>query len=158
MLDISILLTPYTHAFGYPYVIVQIDHRLVSSDLVPYLVSASYVSPSVSDHSPGILEVAWGAWPVYRGWHLNPLWLTHFPEEHDIYAAIPHNYTRNITTADPLIVWDAFKSFIRGYLTSAINAIKKATAKLVEELEAKALAAEGEYLLNPSDDTLTSWI
>lgn len=46
-----------------------------------------------------------------------------------------------------------FKAFIRGYLTSAFNAIKKTTTKVVEDLE----AAEVEYLLNPNDHTWTSW-
>lgn len=130
----------------------KIDHMLVSTDLIHYLVTASYISHSVSDHSPSVLEVSWGARPVSSGWHLNQFWLILFPEEHDMYIAISQYFTSNNTMVDPLVVWGAFKAFIRGYLTSAINVIKKTTTKAVEDLEAKAQAAEGEYLLNPNDN------
>lgn len=133
----------------------KIDHMFVSPDLILYLVSASSASHSVSDHSPGILEVVWDARPISTGWHLNLFWLTIFPQ---YLRCHPHYFTSNINTADPLIVCDALKAFICGYLTSTINTIKKATIKSVEELEAKALAVEGTYLLNPSDDTWASWL
>lgn len=46
---------PASHMF-----LSEIDHMLVLGDLMPYLPAAAYVSRSVSDHSLGILDVAWG--------------------------------------------------------------------------------------------------
>lgn len=48
--------------------------------------------------------------------------------------------------ADSLVVWDAFKAFICKYLTSAINTIKRATTREIEELVNRACTAERESL------------
>lgn len=136
----------------------KIDHMLVSNDLVPYVAAASYASRSVSDHSPGILDVEWGLRPTLKGWRLNPFWLTLFPEEHDIFMAVPSYFEVNRDTADPLIVWDAYKAYMRGYLTTAINDIKRNTSRALERLEAEERAAELKYIADPSDELRVVWL
>lgn len=65
---------------------------------------------------------------------------------HSKIKVFPYSLTNN-TTADPLVVWDAFKAFVRGYLTSAINTIKKNPSKALEELETGEQVAESNYSL-----------
>lgn len=136
----------------------KIDHMLVSTDLVPYLAAASYASRSVSDHSPGILDVEWGLRPTLKGWRLNPFWLTLFPEEHDVYTAVPSYFEINNGTADPLIIWDAYKAYMRGYLTASINDIKRNTSRDLERMEAEERTAESNYISNPSDELRLTWL
>lgn len=49
------------------------------------------------------------------------------------------------------MVWDVYKAYIRGYLTSAINDIKGSTSRDLERVETRKWMAENNYLSNSSD-------
>lgn len=84
---------------------------------------------------------------------VNPFWLQLFPAEDPLPRAITTFLRCNRGSADPGIVWDAFKAHLRGLIIKQISVIKSHTTELETLVSAEARKAKEHYIAQPSPES-----
>lgn len=160
LVDIWRHLNPSTQSFTFHSLphssMSRIDYIFISRHLAHLVEKSDIGVIAISDHAPVSLEMQ-PPRPLKQTiyWKLNRLLLFDdnfiklLEEQTDLYLNI-----NDKEDADPRIVWDAYKAYMRGVIISYTSRKKKERLILQNDLEIKIKRLEEEYYASKSDEVL----
>lgn len=113
----------------------------------------------MTDHAPVDLVVALAeAQERSKAWRMN----TSVSQNESLCAIIKKHiktfFEINNGTADQIIVWDTFKSYIRGIIIQQTSLIKKQDKIKMTQYEEEIKGLESEFWENPNNTCLTNLV
>lgn len=117
----------------------RIAYIFVSRNIQSHIISANVEPCTISDHAPVNIRWQLDKHPFRRSnWRLDNFLLDNLACRSQIEAEIKSYFEINSGTADELIVWEAFKAYIRGSLISLkahkTKLYNKATVEILREI------------------------
>ncbi|XP_071982368.1 receptor expression-enhancing protein 1 isoform X1 [Engystomops pustulosus] len=135
----------------------RIDLAFVSPDMMQHVDQVSYCPRSASDHSALLISLLIGPPSDSRLWRLHPAWLLSPAVQSTVRAAHSEFWDVHSTHPDPLLVWDSYKSSVRGAFMSGVAGHRKLLNAQEERLTAALVTAEKEYLEKPTPGNKKTW-
>lgn len=90
-------------------------------------------------------------------WHLSKYWIVDPEIQEELPETICNFWINNADSAGPLVMWDAFKSWLRGEYMACIASKKRRSAQSLRHLEEQARLIEAEYVRTPDQAHYVPW-
>lgn len=134
----------------------RIDSILAGGSLLSRIQEVEILFRSISDHATLLLRLGTDSPPGTTLWRLSSYWITDERVAPEIAGVLGVYWGHNIGTADPPVIWDAYKAYARGQSQRIIGRVRKDTRLALEAAELKALRLESDYVHSRDKATYTA--
>lgn len=116
----------------------RIDLAFASPALVRRVVSAEVLSRGISNHALVSVTIRLSHVVGERLWRLSKYWIMEPKIQEELPEALCNFWINNVVSAGPLVLWDTFKSWLRGEYMACIAMKKRQSAQSLRHLEEQA--------------------
>lgn len=131
----------------------RIDLMLAGDSLLSCSLGVEILPRGISDHAPVLLKLDVGLPSGPALWWLSGYWVTDERVAPEVTVELGAFWERNLGTAEPPILWDAYKAYVRGQYQGLIAKARKDSRLALEAAEGRALKLESIYMQGGDEAT-----
>lgn len=132
----------------------RIDTVLVEFEGLQMVGETRYLPRVHSDHSPMLLDITLGQRQGIQHWWMEANWLQEEYVKIKCTEAIQLFWKENQDTGSDLIMWEAFKTTLRGVFMVEVSGFKKQLTSSIHDREHEVSLAGAEYVRRPTKEGL----